>query len=135
MTDSPPFTPVPLRARADGWTPERQRAFLDALAATRSVDAAARATGMSRASAYRLRGRPDARAFAAAWDAALVRAPAPAVAAKAAVAASLHDRAFNGRLVPIMREGRQVGFRIRPDNVAAMTLLRRYDRACRGRDG
>ena len=28
----PTFTPVPLRARHDGWTPETQTAFIEALA-------------------------------------------------------------------------------------------------------
>jgi hypothetical protein len=31
----PDFAPVPLRYRHDGWTPERQRGFIEALAATR----------------------------------------------------------------------------------------------------
>jgi hypothetical protein len=33
-----PFTPVPVRARHDGWTAERQIAFIEALAATGAVD-------------------------------------------------------------------------------------------------
>ncbi|MGZ8337478.1 MAG: hypothetical protein ACXWU1_12525, partial [Allosphingosinicella sp.] len=33
----PPFDPVPTRVRRDGWTPERQRAFLAALAETLCV--------------------------------------------------------------------------------------------------
>ena len=44
----PPFLPVPLRARADGWTPERQARFIGLLAETGSVVEAARAVGMSR---------------------------------------------------------------------------------------
>jgi len=55
-------------ARGDGWTPRRQLDFLDGLARTRSVTRAARAAGMSRESAYRLRRRPSAALFAAAWD-------------------------------------------------------------------
>ena len=48
----PEFTPVALeRVRHDGWTPERQRLFLVALAALGTVDAAAQAVGMSRISA------------------------------------------------------------------------------------
>ncbi len=130
----PDFTPAALRARVDGWTAERQRAFLETLVQTRSVVRAARAGGMSRASAYRLRGRPDSGSFAAAWDAAFVR-PVPAGSATAsALAASLWDRALNGRIVPVVRAGVQVGFRVRPDNAAALTLLRRYDRACAALD-
>jgi hypothetical protein len=56
---------------ACGWTIRRQLAFLDSLARTRSVTRAARTAGMSRESAYRLRRRPSAALFAAAWDRAL----------------------------------------------------------------
>ena len=66
-----PFTPVPVRARHDGWTPARQRAFVEQLGRCGAVGHAARAVGMSAKSAYRLRARADAVAFAAAWDAAL----------------------------------------------------------------
>lgn len=65
----PEFTPVPLaRIRHDGWTPERQRLFLIALAALGTVDAAAQAVGMSRISAYNLKKRPGADSFAREWD-------------------------------------------------------------------
>ena len=67
---------LPRSCRKDGWTTARQLAFLDALARTRSVTAAARSAGMSRESAYRLRGRDSAGAFAAAWDRVLA-APRP----------------------------------------------------------
>lgn len=63
--------------RKDGWTPARQLAFLDALAATRSVTKAAAAAEMSRESAYRLRDRRDGALFAAIWDVALAPPPAP----------------------------------------------------------
>ena len=56
----PDFDPVPVRSRRDGWTVERQRAFMAALHATRSVSKAARAVGMSRETAYRLRERRGA---------------------------------------------------------------------------
>ncbi len=65
----PDFTPVPLaRTRHDGWTPERQRLFLIALAALGTVDAAAQAVGMSRISAYNLKKRDGAESFAREWD-------------------------------------------------------------------
>ena len=57
------FRPVPLRSRRDGWSAERQCAFLAQLYLTRSVTSAARAVGMSRASAYRLREREEAESF------------------------------------------------------------------------
>jgi hypothetical protein len=56
------------RIRRDGWTPERQLRFLDALACTRSVTKAAASVGVSRESAYRLRARQDGALFAALWD-------------------------------------------------------------------
>jgi len=55
------------KTRRDGWTPERQLRFLDALAATRSITRAAAFAGMSRESAYRLCKRKDGALFAAAW--------------------------------------------------------------------
>jgi hypothetical protein len=65
----PDFIPVPMaRHRHDGWGAERQRAFLMALSATGSVEAAAQIVRMSRESAYQLRAREGAESFAAAWD-------------------------------------------------------------------
>ena len=65
---SEPIRPSPARPRHDGWTPARQLAFLGALSLTRCVTRSAAAAGMSRKSAYRLRGRPDGALFAARWD-------------------------------------------------------------------
>ena len=60
--------------RHDGWTAQRQRQFCEALAECGNVEVAASMTGMSRESAYRLRRRAAGRAFALAWDAALLLA-------------------------------------------------------------
>lgn len=107
MTDSPeppfPFTPVPGRARHDGWTPDRQRRFVDALAVTGVVTAAARAVGMSTRAAYNLRRRAgEDSALARAWDAALDRGCADALDV------GVHH-ALHGERVPIFYRGRQVG--------------------------
>jgi len=59
----PEFIPVPLRARRDGWTPERQFAYVVALARFGHGGRAAQAVGMSEQSACRLRRRPGAAAF------------------------------------------------------------------------
>ena len=67
----PKFAPVPLRARHDGWTPQRQRCFIEALASTGCVTEAARAAQMSLDAAYTLRRRPDADEFRRAWEQAL----------------------------------------------------------------
>ncbi|MGA9581542.1 MAG: hypothetical protein WBR13_06200 [Allosphingosinicella sp.] len=66
---------MPVRARNDGWTAERQRAFITALARTGCIGRAAAAAGMSRESAYRLRRRKGAESFAAAWDSILAAPP------------------------------------------------------------
>ena len=58
----------PARTRRDGWTPERQLDFLEVLRRTRSVSKAARAVGMSRESAHRLRRREPGGLFALSWE-------------------------------------------------------------------
>ena len=73
--------PNPARPpRHDEWTPAKMVAFLRELAASQSVSQAARAVGMGRQSAYKLKRRLPP--FAAAWDEAvadsrLAVAPAP----------------------------------------------------------
>ena len=117
----PKFTPVPLRYRADGWTPMRQADFLGKLAETWCVAKAAAHVGRSRESAYRLRAKPGAESFAAAWDAIL--------AEPRRVRMSTHEllwhRAFYGTLKPVMRGGRHVGTLASPDNDAVLRLYRR----------
>ena len=70
-------SPETRKTRRDGWTPERQLRFLDALASTRSVASAATSAGMSRESAYRLRNRRDGVLFGALWDRILAPALPP----------------------------------------------------------
>lgn len=53
------------------WTPGKQRIFLHALIATGSVTAAARAAGMSRSAAQRLRTRLAGTPFDRLWSQAL----------------------------------------------------------------
>src|SRR3954452_2284835 len=65
------FTPVPLRARRDGWSPALQLRFIRLLADGMKPGAAAEAVGRNRQNAYALRKRPGAESFAAAWDAAV----------------------------------------------------------------
>ena len=57
------FIPVALHARHNGWTPERQVAFIEALAESACVTRAAEAAGLSATAAYNLRRRPEARAI------------------------------------------------------------------------
>jgi hypothetical protein len=125
----PAFDPVPLRARRDGWTPERQREFIRILHVTRSISAACQAVGMSRKSAYRLRERPGAETFATAWDAAFALRPAPAPINFS----QLWYRACF-RVKPVIRGGKQVGMIEQPDNAAALKLYDRIERNCRNAD-
>ena len=67
----PPFLPVPLRTRKDGWTPARQARFIALLAETACVRKAAQLVGLTRESAYRLRKHRGAGSFRIAWDTAV----------------------------------------------------------------
>jgi hypothetical protein len=68
------WVPVRRRPRTDGWTEEKQRRFIEMLADTGLVSAAAKAVGMTRETAYRLRRSAHGAAFARAWDAARAHA-------------------------------------------------------------
>ncbi|MBB3983578.1 hypothetical protein GGR44_003269 [Sphingobium fontiphilum] len=70
-TPTPPAPAAPTPPDRARWTPERQRLFLAALLATGNVTQAARAAGMSRASAHRLRRRLRGTPFDRTWDRAL----------------------------------------------------------------
>ena len=71
------WVPVRRRPRLDGWTEEKMRRFIEVLADTGQVSLAAKAVGMSRESAYKLRRSPHGAAFARAWDAARHHAGGP----------------------------------------------------------
>ena len=122
----PPFHPVPLRCRDDGWTPIRQAEFIGWLAQTRSVSAAARAVGMSRETAYRLRRHPGAAGFAAAWDIALRRPRNPA--SRKVTAPDLDQRAESGLVRPVLRYGAFMGVVRKPDISALLGLIARLER-------
>lgn len=114
----PAFTPVPrLTPRHDGWTPERQRAFIEALAETGSVTVAARAVNMAHASAYALRHHPQGASFARAWEAALG-------CGVQRLRDEAFDRALNGQLVPIIAAGKLIGYRRVKSDRLLMYLLR-----------
>jgi hypothetical protein len=115
------FTPVPVRARHDGWSPERQTGFIHRLALCGSVSTAARAVGKSRKSVYDLRGRPGAESFAAAWDAAL------GMGHKRQRDLAI-ERALVGEVKPYFYQGRKCGEGIRHHNgllIAVLKLLHR----------
>ena len=101
----PDFTPVPRKCdRHDGWTPERQRGFIAALAELGSVSGACRRVAMAVFGAYALRRAEGAESFRAAWKKALDMG----VQRLADIAV---ERAIEGVPVPIMYHGEQVGER------------------------
>ena len=112
-----PFEPVPVRPRHDGWSADKQIAFIEALAATKCVDEACRRVGMSDTSAYQLRNRACGAAFRKAWDIALDcqldRVEQAAV-----------ERSLNGVARPIFHKGEQVGEWRHYDERLTMFLLR-----------
>lgn len=116
--DSLAFASVPTeRLRHDGWTPQRQHQFVQALAAMGVVARAAKAAGMSAASAYALRRRDGAADFASAWDVALTMA-------RERVYAQAIERATVGIVTPRYYKGRQVGTHTRFDYRLALAVLR-----------
>jgi len=115
--DEFPFDPVPSRTnRKDGWTPERQRAFIAALARCGSVTAAAPNVGKSASGAYRLLDRDGAESFAAAWDLA-------AAQGRDRVRDCAIERAMHGAWVPVMRRGKIVRMEFRYFDRLAIAVL------------
>jgi hypothetical protein len=114
----PAFTPVPRRKeRHDGWTPERQSGFIEALADTGSVEAAARAVNMAERGVYDLRRQPGAESFRAAWEAALQLGVAR-------IEDVVMDRALNGVEEPVYSYGKLVGTRRKYNDRLLMFILR-----------
>lgn len=120
------FTPVPRRYRHDGWTPERQRAFIEALADTGCVDRAARMVNMAQTNCYALRRAPGAEEFRRAWEAALdfglLRLKDIAF-----------ERAIEGQLVPVFVAGKLMGFRRKRNDALLMFCLRHYGQDASGK--
>jgi hypothetical protein len=116
----PPFDPVPVKPRHDGWTPKKQHDFIEALAATACVTEAAKAVGMSPKSAYFLRERDDAASFHAAWIAAQHYAVAT-------LEGAAFSRAIHGVPVPHYYKGELVGEHRKYNDGLAMFLMRHND--------
>lgn len=114
------WRPVPRRPRADGWTPEAQQRFIQALARTGIVERACEEVGLSVRSAYNLRNAQGGEGFARAWAAVLTKA-----------ADRLLDVAFEqaieGEEIPIFdQDGVRTGSKRRYNTRMAMFLLRAY---------
>lgn len=111
------FTPVPRRRnRRGGWSQEAQRDFIACLQRTGSVAASARAVGRSASTAYRLLDAEGADSFALAWDKAFEEG-------LRRLREDSLDRALNGALVPVYRQGRLVRVEHRRNDRLAIALL------------
>lgn len=114
----PAFIPVPrLKNRANGWKPEVQLAFIEALAETGSVRAACRRVGRADHGAYLLRRHPDAAEFRRAWDAALD------IGLRRIEDVAM-ERALHGVEVPVYSYGKLVGTRTVHNDRLLMFMLR-----------
>lgn len=114
------WIPVLRKPRADGWSEAKQRLFIEILADTGQVEAAAQYVGMSKQSCYQLRRSPGAEAFAGAWNAAIHQASLKLVDIA-------FERAINGSEEPVFdREGRRVGRRMKTNDRLLMFLMRAH---------
>jgi len=102
--------------RGNSITPDLQRRFVATLAATGIVKVAARRIGKSLEALYKLRHKPGAEGFAAAWDAALDRG----VQRLEEIAM---ERAMIGMPTPIVSGGKLLGTWDKPDNALLRFLL------------
>lgn len=114
--------PLPAPEAGEGrWSRAKQTQFLQHLAASHSVAAAARSVGMSRQSAYRLRARLKGQPFDRAWGAAFDMV-------FNALAHAAMERAIHGVEVPYLHKGEVVHVGRRYDERLTLGLLRlRYD--------
>ena len=111
------FIPAHVATRHDGWTAQKQIAFVEALAETACVEQACRRVGMSASSAYKLRRRNCGWAFRRAWDAALDYAIHR-------LEQAVLSRALDGVSRPVFYKGEQIGEWRHHDERLAMFLLR-----------
>ena len=110
--------PVPhARPRSNSITPDVQRAFIAQLAATGIVTQAARHVGKSMEALYKLRQRPGAEGFRAAWDAAIDRGVAR-------LEDSALARAIEGEERLILNGGEVIGAERRHNEALVMFFLR-----------
>lgn len=123
MSYHDPILPNPApQSRADGWSPPRQRRFLEVLAATGVVRLACESVRITARSAYNLRMHRDGAAFRLGWDAAIL-------IARVRLADDLLARAIVGNEETIRKDpDNHEIIRHRHDNRLAMSMLSRLDR-------
>ncbi len=109
---------VPIRARYDGWSPEKQRIFLEVLATTGRVDLSVKSACMSRESAYKLRRHPLGAGFALAWQAALSLA-------RQQLFDQAYELAMTGSVEQIIKDGVVVAERRKRDPRALFDVVDR----------
>lgn len=126
--DTPPFDSLAAYGhdcepsqRYDGWTAERQRAFLRELSEGNGITHACRVVGLSAQSAYAFRRSARGAGFALAWQAALLLS-------RETLADELLDRALNGVVETVNHRDGTETTRHRYDNHLAMKMLARMDR-------
>ncbi len=124
----PDFIPVVRRGRHDGWTPERQRGFIEALAELGSVTSACKRVAMASFGAYALRRAEGAESFRAAWKQAID------MGAQRLADIAL-ERAIEGVPVPIMYHGTQVGERRNYNDRLLTFMLQHHQPETYGRNG
>jgi hypothetical protein len=105
------------RLTAGGWTPPKQRAFIEHLAVHGSVTDAATHVGMTRQGAYQLRRREPGSVFALLWDIAIALS-------RQTLLDEATERAMTGREVPVWHRGEQVGARVVHNDKLLMFLLK-----------
>ncbi len=115
---------TPREMRLTGWTPESKRTFLEALARCGNVKNAAAYVSMSREGAYQLKRRD--RAFALAWEGALVQA-------RELAEDVLQDKALNGITEQLSYHGEVIDTRTRFDGRLLLALLGRLDKRAESR--
>lgn len=117
---APDFDPVKLRYRRDGCTPDRQVAFIRALAECGCVAEACARVGLSTQAVYELARRPDAQSFRLAWDIAMDNAVRR-------IGDNGFSRALHGVAIPHYYKGELVGEHRRWDERLTMFILRYRD--------
>lgn len=110
--------PALVEAADERWNKAKMAGFLRELAATQSVAGAARAVGMSRQSAYKLRNRLKGEPFDIAWEAAFQHG-------YDALHQAALERALYGTEVPVFHAGELVGTRRHFDERLTVFLLSR----------
>lgn len=121
-TDFATLLPTPARTpRHDGWTPDRQRQFLERIANGATVERACGAVGLAVSSAYAFRQRAAGQGFALGWKAATLLS-------RDRGADELMTRAMDGITDTVTRADGSIWSRHRHDNRTALALLHRLDR-------